>query len=150
MNNEGQDKSPVFHDIDDEHVRMRTLLGDVAGLLKAKTAPIADVQRDLGSVVTYLTDHFRNEDRHGGFFTEIVDLAPRLVERAEGISHEHRDLLSAFEKFSQRATAEEASPTWWEDTQREFHDLSKQLMDHEHREQELLQEAFDDDLGGGD
>ncbi|MEM8680936.1 MAG: hemerythrin domain-containing protein [Planctomycetota bacterium] len=150
MKNEGQNQSPVLHDIDDEHVRMRTLLGDVAAMLKARAVPVAEAKGDLAAVVTYLAEHFQNEDRKGGFFTEIIDLAPRLSEQAERVSHEHQELLANFERFVKRAEAEEGISSWWEDAQCEFHELSKQLMEHEHREQELLQAAFDDDIGTGD
>lgn len=142
-------ESPIFHDIDDEHKQMRVLLGDVHSILKSRTESVEHVKRAFKGVATYLQQHFDNEDE-GGFFAEIVQQAPRLSEPAKQVSQEHARLLADFSELTERAGQGDGTAEWWDKMGTQFHDVSKQLMEHEHREQELLQRAFTEDVGTGD
>ncbi len=142
-------KPAIFEDIDDEHKEMRTMLGNVHAILKSRSESVENVRKALERVCSYLEAHFHKEDK-GGFFAEITSQAPRLSDRAEQVSHEHEGLLASFAKFAQHAGMGDGGSQWWEQLDTEFHNVSKQLMEHEHREQDLLQQAFNEDIGSGD
>ncbi len=143
------DQSPIFGDIDAEHGKMRHILGDLHSMVEDRRATKDAIVSALDSFVEYLRDHFAHEDE-GGFFQEITAIAPRLSGRANAIGREHVELLAAMEAYRDTAKAGTADSAWWDHLDKEFHRLMKDLMQHEHREQNLLQEAFHDDIGAGD
>lgn len=141
--------SPIFQQIDDEHHQMRELVGNLHRMLDQRSDPAAAMQA-MDAYVQYLHDHFQHED-DGGFFDGITNIAPRLSERANAVSHEHEQLLSSATVFRDTLRSTQSpSATWWDEFEQGFHRLAKALMQHERREQELLQEAFLDDIGTGD
>lgn len=143
-----EDSSPVLNKIEAEHKDMREHLRELHRILDTRADPIRAITA-IGAFVACLREHFRHEDE-GGFFAEITEVAPRLSSRAEAVSHEHAGLLTIMEAFDAKVRDTQDSSAWWNETSQEFHRLIKELMHHERREQELLQEAYLDDIGTGD
>jgi hypothetical protein len=48
------------------------------------------------------------------------------------------------------ASTGDGSAEWWQNLDEAFHGLSKDLMHHENHENQILQDAYTDDIGAGD
>lgn len=147
--NTNDDLHPVFRDIDLEHAAMRKLLACAHQVLANRTQTSSEVLAMLDSLLGFLRAHFQHEDE-GGFFDQITEQSPRLSDRAEKVRDEHATLLSDFQTLRALAAQGETDDAWWSRLDSEFHRISKELMHHEHREEDLLQESFNDDVGTGD
>ena len=147
--NTHDDRHQIFKDIDVEHAEMRTLLASVHKVLADRSQPASEVVATLDSFFGFLQTHFKHEDE-GGFFDEITEQSPRLSERADEVQGEHAALLEECQTLKDLAAKREANDAWWDQLNSGFHRLSKQLMHHEHREEDLLQESFTDEIGTGD
>ena len=76
--------------------------------------------------------------------------APRLSDNVESLKRDHQSLLSAVRKLNQVASQGNGSSDWWQQLEQAFHQFSTDLMHHESTENELLQQAYTDDIGTGD
>ena len=119
--------------------------------------PIAPVNcRHLVERMSQLRDqlalHFALEEAYG-YFDDPVDVAPRLSHAAETLRSEHRELymqLTHIVDRGERLLHNEQLATlalWIGPGYLGFDDA---LRDHESRENELIYEAYDTDLGAGD
>jgi hypothetical protein len=96
--------------------------------------------------------HFSLEEAYG-YFEDPVDVAPQLSRQAEQLRAEHRDLYLAFCDLGERAERmyydqQHAALALWLGPQ--FLELDRRLRHHEERENELICEAYDGDIGVGD
>ena len=148
MNQPG-DSSPIFERIVGDHANLRDLLGEMHRIVVGRSETVDNVVKSVNTLIDFLRQHFKREE-DDGFFGEIAARAPRLSERAEDVSREHIELLAAIESFRDTALGGTATGAWWERLNSEFHRLMKDLMHHERREQDLLQEAFNVDIGTAD
>lgn len=96
--------------------------------------------------------HFALEEAYG-YFQDPVAAAPQLSDRAEKLRDEHRELyldLSAFADEAERKHGyedHEAFAIWIGPRFRRF---DTRLRDHERRENDLIYDAYESDLGVGD
>lgn len=138
-----------FADIDHDHhalERQYTILDQVLavrgvrlGILRGRLTELSDV----------LQAHFRKEEREG-YFADIVQLAPRLSRQADALEAEHRTLLGQLSDLRDLfAAASEFAPVPFA-LRQAFADFVQACRDHEHRETELVQDAWLTELGGGD
>ncbi len=97
---------------------------------------IRRLQRDLAR-------HFADEEKVG-FLRHAVEVAPRLSRRARAIASEHARLRIGLEELANLAQRELAP---WAELRFAFQAFSAELEVHEDRENELIDEAFLDDLG---
>jgi iron-sulfur cluster repair protein YtfE (RIC family) len=147
--NTNEDLHPIFRDVDVEHAEMRELLANVHRVLADQNQSSSEVVAMLDSLFGFLKAHFQHEDE-GGFFDQITEQSPRLSDRAEEVQQEHATLLTEFQTLRALAERGGGDAAWWSQLNSEFHRLCKQLMHHEHREEDLLQESFNDEIGTGD
>lgn len=143
------DRSKVYQHIRDEHEALRQLLGHLHQVLTGRTQMPDHVAEMIASLRKHLTTHFREEEEDG-FFDEIVEQAPRLSGQAGQLCEEHISLREAVEELDRVAATKTGSASWWEEVTERFHRLSKKLMHHEHKENELLQDAYENDIGAKD
>jgi hypothetical protein len=109
------------------------------------------VQR-LSQLRDHLALHFALEEAYG-YFDDPVDVAPRLGYAAEQLRSEHRELYMNLTGVVERAerllhTDQMATLALWVGPQ--FLRFDESLRDHEARENELIFDAFDTDIGAGD
>jgi len=135
--------------IEEEHAELREKLGQIARALEA-----AEVSREvLVALLNGLNDellvHFSHEE-HRGVFDQITAQAPRFTRQVDGLWSEHRDLLKAIGSVVDFAESGEMTRQWWKELGSRFRALSKQLMHHESEENQLLQRAFQEDIGAND
>jgi len=132
-----------------EHERLRDLLGQITREMSARKGTAADLAQQLRSLRDQLHAHFVEEEEHG-FFDQITSQAPRLSGQTEKLCEEHVDMLDKLDKLVGQAEQGDGSDDWWSGLVKAFHDLSRELMQHEHEENELLQKVYSDDIGEKD
>jgi hypothetical protein len=96
--------------------------------------------------------HFSLEEAYG-YFEDPVEVAPQLGRQAEQLRSEHKDLYLDFCDLVDRAERmfydeQHAALALWIGP--EFLDLDHRLRSHEERENELILDAYDGDIGVGD
>ena len=93
--------------------------------------------------------HFALEEAYG-YFDEPLQVAPQLAERADGLRSEHQELyleLSDLVDHAERMfyAGQTAALAHWFGPQ--FLEFDARLRDHEEREDELIWDAFNGDIG---
>lgn len=96
--------------------------------------------------------HFALEEAYG-YFEDPVEVAPRLSHWADQLRSEHKDLYLDLCELVDRAERmfydeQSAALALWIGP--EFLDFGVRLRSHEERENELIFEAYDGDIGVGD
>lgn len=94
--------------------------------------------------------HFALEEAYG-YFDDPIAAAPRLSHQAEMLRVEHKELYGEFSSLVDHAERMFydgllATLALWIGPR--FLEFDARLRDHESRENDLIFEAFDDDLGG--
>jgi iron-sulfur cluster repair protein YtfE (RIC family) len=131
-----------------EHEELRGLLGEIHRVLSERLESVANVSEMLASLSKHIETHF-SEEEVDGFFDDIVEQAPRLSTRTSALRNEHVRLLESVRALAGLARSEDCRD-WWEQLERKFHTFSKELMQHEGSENELLQDSLEDDIGAQD
>jgi hypothetical protein len=130
------------------------LLADLRHRCQRPVAPgqcrlLLDMLADLRD---QLALHFALEEAYG-YFDDPLEAAPRLSHQAEQCRGEHKGLYLDFCELVDRAERmfydeqHAALALWLGD---EFLDFDQRLRDHEERENELIVEAYEADIGVGD
>ena len=129
----------------------------LADLRKRCSRPIATgICRHLVDWLSELRDqlalHFALEEAYG-YFDEPLHVAPQLAEKAERLRMEHQELYVEFSDLVDRSermffAGQTAALAVWVGPR--FLDFDASLRDHEDRENELIYDAFDSDIGVGD
>ncbi len=129
----------------------------LADLRKRCSRPIATgMCRHLVDWLSELRDqlalHFALEEAYG-YFDEPLHVAPQLAEKADHLRSEHQELYSEFSDLVDRAermffAGQTAALAVWVGPR--FLDFDHRLRSHEDRENELIYDAFDVDIGVGD
>ena len=142
-------KKETVKQIQDEHRVLRELLGQVHQALAEQSKNSEEVSSLFNSLRSQIEEHF-HEEESGGFFEQIAEQAPRLEHRAEEVRNEHAHLRDSISRLCFEASTGDGSDTWWQQLNEQFHEFSKELMHHEGHEHEMLQEAYEQDIGPSD
>ena len=97
----------------------------------------------------FVESHFRQEEQ-GGYMADALRHSPQLRARAEALKEQHEQLQEEIDKLQLLVHSGVESPHWWERVQVDFQHFAARLTNHEHAENQLVQEAFNRDIGGGD
>ena len=95
-----------------------------------------------------LKEHFVLEERVG-FLAAATEAAPRLSRRANRLSREHADMNAAVARILEDLLSSQKLPERWAALVESFARFSETLLAHEQAEEEIVREAFMEDLGGG-
>lgn len=106
----------------------------------------------LSELRDQLALHFALEEAYG-YFDEPLEVAPQLADKAGRLRAEHQELYADFSDLVDRAEqmffdGQNAALALW--VSPAFLDFDARLRDHEDRENELIYDAFDSDIGVGD
>ena len=138
-----------FQVVKSEHEELTEILDEVRSALAA----VDRTKNRVEDLITRLSDvvetHFRHEE-HGGYLKDALERAPRLSAQADVLLDQHDGLLEEVEKLRLLVHSGVESPTWWTKIEADFLEFAKRLLDHEHAENKVLQEAFTSDIGSGD
>lgn len=134
-----------------EHAEIVQHLKDLTARLAPLSGPChpGDLRNDisgrLARLQSELAEHFAHEERVG-FLPEATAQAPRLTRRARKIISEH-DLLRV--QLSKVVGALARGSGNWTAVREDWDSFTSLLREHEKKENELINEAYLDDLGGG-
>lgn len=139
----------VFQEIDAEHRELERTYEAIREFLADAPEHVDVLRKSLAELSLELSRHFKREE-DGGYFTDIIDIAPRLSHQATALESEHEKLLIRLQQLEDRLNVAASRA---EQDQLIHHDLPAFInacRTHEHRETELVQEAWLTDIGIGD
>lgn len=143
-----------FQEIKEVNQELWQLLADLRHRCQRPIAP-GSTRRLMDQLVDLrdqLALHFALEEAYG-YFDDPVDVAPQLCRQADALRGEHKDLYSHLSTIVDRAERmfydeQFAAMALWIGSQ--FLDFDARLRSHEERENDLIFEAYDADIGVGD
>jgi hypothetical protein len=136
-------------DASEEHGHLRKLLQQASDYLSRRQASRAQLTETLVELRRELLDHFQHEES-GGYFREVVSIAPRLKGRADALLAQHLDLKARLDRLQSLAQQDEQNESWWQEIIAEFGGFFREFDEHERGETALLQEAYTRDIGTDD
>jgi hypothetical protein len=106
----------------------------------------------LGQFRDQLALHFSLEEAYG-YFEDPVEVAPQLCRQAERLRAEHKELYLDLCDLIERAERmfydeQHAALALWIGP--EFLEFDQRIRSHEERENELIMDAYEGDIGVGD
>ena len=139
--------APLADDMREAHVELVCgLVGLKSSVVPPSRPKVADVRARLGAVEELLSRHFLLEEQ-GGYMDVVRQRHPRLEHSVQRLAAEHAELLRSLAELKQATAGETrfntrlgAAIAVWVDSVRW----------HEDRENRLIEDAFDLDLGPGD
>lgn len=144
-----------LQEIKEDHHELRQLIHHSGAMFNRPEWMPIETKR-LGELLGKLRDqlamHFALEESYG-YFDDALDVAPHLSRRAERLRAQHYDLYAEVCRLSERAEQllyHEVPESALHDMANEFRGFTGRFHDHELRENDLILEALDDDLGTGD
>ncbi len=146
MTTSNEQQQQIYEEIRREHEHLREVLGKIRHALNVRMEAATNLAEMMSSLQQHVSVHF-HEEEEGGFFHEVVVQAPRMSNRADALKQEHVGLATAVVELVTIASEENEL---CKSLDTKFHDFSKTLMQHESKENELLLDAYDDDIGAAD
>ena len=142
-------------EIKEDDRRLRGLLAELhKTCTEAATRPVpmARLAEMLVQLRDQLAMHFSLEEAYG-YFDDPISAAPRLCQQADVLRQQHEELFRTLGEIAQHALrAADGQPSGEDSTGivSAYLDFHKQLQTHEKRENQLIQDAFNQDIGVGD
>jgi hemerythrin len=102
----------------------------------------------LDDLLEYMPTHFAMEEADGGFFEQVLAKAPRHQASVERLQKEHATLLAQLD--AARGAIEKPYGAITEALTAKLKELHETLLEHEGLEAQLLQDAYERDIGEGD
>lgn len=128
-----------------QHRELLELLARIERVLGERSASVADAARLLGQLGDQLVKHFTLEEGDG-YFSEALTQAPQLVARANDLLAQHPKMTA----MARELAGAEPGPEWWTETRRRYQAFVAELRAHERLEDQLLQQAYTQDLSAHD
>ncbi len=148
--------NPAFlQEIKEDNHELRQLLADACAAISGPVGthmPSRQLADLLGSLRDQLAIHFALEEAYG-YFEEPLSVAPRLSTKADALRNQHRDLyleICELVDQAQRCAYHEGNGASLRKLAADFRAFISKLQEHESQENELVLEAFDEDIGVGD
>jgi iron-sulfur cluster repair protein YtfE (RIC family) len=141
--------SPVVFAIDEEHQRLDRMYGNIRTALSQESAPLGLLRSLFSELAEEVERHFVHEE-DGGYFDEVVEMAPHLGATVQKLQMEHGDLLETLEAMHGLLAEAEDTESWRQAVRQDFEAFLHQCKEHESRENSLVQEAYSQDIGALD
>lgn len=100
----------------------------------------------VSAIRNVVAEHFQLEDE-GGYLAAPLVAAPELADRAAALHAEHSRLLAEFDALAAELRASPCKYDCWSAARHDFGQVLDHLRQHEHRENDLWQEAFEVESG---
>jgi iron-sulfur cluster repair protein YtfE (RIC family) len=155
----GEPKLELLKRFHEEHERLHDMLrslrkrvrdaaaGSGAGNEGARAR--SEAESLLGELEERLPRHFATEER-AGFLSEAVNQAPRLSRRAEELRAECAQLAEGLASLRTRMRSAGRATRRWQELDAECRRFAEAYLDHESRENDLIHEAWVEDIGAVD
>lgn len=144
-----------LQEIKDDNLQLRQVLVETDSVfddLGSTFPPHKSVVDLLWRLRDQLAMHFALEDAYG-YFDDAIAEAPRLSEKAEVLRRQHDDLflqICELVEESEQLLYRECSTRHRSILAKRYRKFHVEFELHETRENKLILEAFDDDIGVGD
>ncbi|MEX2114769.1 MAG: hemerythrin domain-containing protein [Pirellulales bacterium] len=144
-----------LQEIKDDHHELRQLMHHISAMLERPDWMPIEFDR-LTDLFEKLRDqlamHFSLEEAYG-YFEDALAVAPRLSRRADQLRSQHGELYSQLCAMTDRAEQllyHETTVAAVGQLAADYLAFCQAFHEHERRENDLILEAIDEDLGGGD
>lgn len=138
-----------YQEVLKQHQDLKALMARLGKSLKDPTAKVEEVASLLGQLGDQLVKHFATEEE-GGYFSEALTHAPRLISRANELMAQHPRMMGEARQLQVDLKAMRTSADWRLETRKRFEAFCRELTKHEKCEDSLLQEAYHRDIGAAD
>ncbi|MHC4401652.1 MAG: hemerythrin domain-containing protein [Planctomycetota bacterium] len=142
-------ESNGYEQVLQQHRTLMALLAQLEQKLRQDDASVAEVSYLLGQLGDQLIKHFAMEEE-GGYFSDALHQAPRLISHANELMAQHPKMTSAAQQLAEHLETAQAAADWREETWKRFEVFRIELVLHERREDSLLLEAYHRDIGTSD
>ena len=132
-----------------EHSELIDLMSRVRHALESDIRDPGGINQLIGDLYENIVSHFHHEEE-GGYLCEALERAPRLSPHAEKLFEQHETLGELLGELLGLAQQREGTDSWWKNLSESFNNFSRELLQHEAAEDDLVQEAFIQDVGTGD
>ena len=103
----------------------------------------------LTNLRNHLQEHFQQEEE-GGYLEESLARLPRLAAEATRVLAEHPGLLDEADRLIERTSRGDISGSGWATFCQDVDRFATRLLDHERRENSVVQQGYNEDLGLAD
>jgi hypothetical protein len=131
-----------------EHALLERRCDQVHTALAHDDEPLAPAEGVAKELCRQVFAHFRQEEE--GYLQEVVRRAPWLADSARALQLQHRRLREVLAGIVARLDRQKLSPLERIALSADFDNFVVQFQQHEERENALLQEVFDRDVGNKD
>jgi hypothetical protein len=133
-----------------EHRDLFNLMLSVRSAFAASGPPTPDRRKALLACLhelrQHLAEHFAQEEQ-GGFLEESVARMPRLSAAVRSILGQHPSLLAELDGVIRELEAAPTAAAAWHRADQAFELFSAHMTAHERRENAVVQEGYNEDLG---
>ncbi len=133
----------------DQHARLREILKEIQCTLTQRRASCVTIVAMFSDLTDQIRSHFAHEENEG-YFSEAVAQAPRLATQADHLLGQHVDLLNHLNHLHQLAQQGTGSSQWWVQITFAFDNFTRLFLEHEQQENDLVQGAYNEDIGESD
>lgn len=135
--------------IAEEHHELEALYERICNTLADRSECLETVRDLFQEMAQRVRRHFENEEQ-GGYFREIVELAPRCADKADQLEREHAELMEVAEQLARDIRHARETQVWRLAIRLDFENFIRRCEEHEAAETELVQEAYLQDIGAQD
>ena len=139
----------VFQKINSEHQELERQYAAFDAFLSGELVRGPILRRRLSELAFILRRHFDHEEE-GGYFKEMIDMAPRLSRLAKKLESEHDQLLGRLEHLDDQLSTTADVDEDFARLKEETTEFIAACRAHEHHETALVQEAWFTEIGTGD
>ena len=132
----------------EDHLALKKLMQQIDDALASHTATVAAVSDLLARLGDNLVKHFALEEE-GGYFAEALLRSPQLLAKANDLLTQHPKMCTLARDLVDISPVQD-NERWWQETRQRFQAFKAELLKHERNEDQLLQEAYTQDLGSHD
>ena len=144
-----QPESSIHPRVVHEHRHLRLMLERSRELFTDRCESPVGMRHFFANLESSLRAHFAHEEADG-IFCEVVAIAPRFRERVEWLKKEHITLLEQVKELQERVEEGPLVNRWWRETAVRFEAFVAFLLEHEASENDLIQNAYNQDIGAAD
>ncbi len=133
-----------------EHKHLRTLLRESEGHLEQpadSAAWLEGLREMLSGLIAVCSEHFELEEQNG-MHVQLRDQSPRLAHRLKELLSDHARLLEALQQLVADLPTRTVAPNEAGPLKDRVLGVLGELREHERAENEVMMDAYWDDLGG--
>jgi len=133
----------------EEHRQLDQLFLRIRSELTPESGMPSSIALLFKELVERVSFHFAHEEE-GGYYSEVIEQAPRLATVAEQLQKQHAHLLSIAEQLHREIEQVPEAAVRCHPIRVNFEEFVRQCSEHEAAENQLVQDAYTLDIGSKD